>query len=164
MSPVLPLAFQRVRTPKCALGSGIIFTWRMFPLTLTVSGFLRKSCGIYPFSEFHVGLSLSDSGCVLCMGKVREPWWELWGGSPLFSGRYLFALESRRQCWGGLMVQGYLENSVYFLVGTACQYVFVWWTVCGKHLWFFFFHNCACNFLAFYFRELIKAFLSLWSR
>lgn len=74
LAPILLLVFQRVGTLKCALRSGRIFTWRMFSLFLTISGFPRRNCGIYSFPEFNDVLSLCQTQDV-CRGPVRGGTW-----------------------------------------------------------------------------------------
>lgn len=95
-APVLPLVFQRTGAPKCALMSGGIFTWLMFPLFPTVSGFLRRHCGIYPFSEFNVFLSLCQMQNMCCVsirwGSMLPPGNLVgtWGKEPLVWLEVLF--------------------------------------------------------------------------
>lgn len=87
----------------------------------TVSGFLRRNC-IYSFSEFNVVLSLCQAQGMCCVPQVREhdSMKGTLGQEPLG-----LAWESGGQYWEDRMAQDYLENSVHFLAGTACQYVFV---------------------------------------
>lgn len=90
LAPILLLVFQRVGTLKCALRSGIIFTWRMFSLFLTISGFPRRNCGIYSFPEFNDVLSLCQTQDV-CRGPVR-------GGAWFLQGSVVRIL--KRELWG----------------------------------------------------------------